>query len=46
MSNREKKTEDGYKRINRHNKETQEEIVDLKKKLTDYDETKKRLVRN
>ena len=46
LSNREKKTEDGYKRINRHNKETQEEIVDLKKKLTDYDETKKRLVRN
>jgi myosin-18 len=41
---REKKTEDGYKRINRHNKETMEEIMELKKKLNDYDETRKRLV--
>ena len=43
LSSREKKTEDGFKRINRHNKETQEEIMDLKKKLIDYDENKKRL---
>lgn len=44
LANREKKSEDGLKRINRHNKETQEEISEMRKKMTDFEETKKRLV--
>ena len=44
ISAREKKFEDSFKRSQRQNKEIFEELGDLKKKLIDLEETKKRLV--
>ena len=41
---REKKIEDSFKRSQRQNKETSEELGELKRKLIDLEETKKRLV--
>ena len=44
ISAREKKTEDSFKRSQRQNKDISEELGELKRKLIDLEETKKRLV--
>ena len=45
ISVREKKTEDTFKRSQRQNKEASEELGELKRKIIDLEETKKRLVK-
>jgi archaellum component FlaC len=44
ISAREKKIEDSFKRSQRQNKDISEELGELKRKLIDLEETKKRLV--
>jgi chromosome segregation ATPase len=44
ISGREKKIEDSFKRSQRQNKDISEELGELKRKLIDLEETKKRLV--